>query len=95
MGYWYNLQFRGNQLVKSSSTIDMSGWTSASSNWFPPGVPGILAGAVGGDSGASHAGDGRAGAGKSQGNDMLNNAVRMHLKSCWLGIEPSKIGQLI
>lgn len=39
------------------------------------GVPGILAGAVGGDSGASHAGDGRAGAGKSQGNDMLNNAL--------------------
>lgn len=37
------------------------------------GPSGILAGAVGGDSGSTHAGDGRAGAGKAKGNDLLNN----------------------
>ena len=34
---------------------------------------GTLTGA--GDEGAKHTGDGRAGAGKSAGNDMLNNAL--------------------
>lgn len=38
-----------------------------------PGPIGTLTGA--GDEGAKHTGDGRAGAGKSAGNDMLNNAL--------------------
>ncbi len=47
------------------------------------GAIGTLTGA--GDEGAKHTGDGRAGAGKSAGNDMLNNALWQQFWNAGLG----------
>lgn len=70
-----SFELEGAQVEQLENQLRAKGGVATKPSSGGTSVTGILAGAVGGDSGASHAGDGRAGAGKSSGNDMLNNAL--------------------
>eukprot|EP00435_Cladocopium_sp_Y103_P070897 s34_g36.t1 len=70
-----SFELEGAQVEQLENQLRAKGGVAAKPSSGGTGVTGILAGAAGGDSGTTHAGDGRAGAGKSQGNDMLNNAL--------------------